>query len=91
MVAQRLAGLAAANPLQCVRTLSMIVDGDSTNLQVLGWGEHAKEIIRAGRRSNDPNARKEAAEITNVLGSRGHFAYLKLLQEPIEWSLSMAW
>lgn len=84
LVLERLAEMSQAMPLQCIQALTMIVDGDTKGWAILGWQDKAKDIIRAARKSRNPDARRVAEDLVNLLGSRGHFDFGELLKESIE-------
>ncbi|MGA2608706.1 MAG: hypothetical protein ABSH01_14775 [Terriglobia bacterium] len=83
MVVERLTDLSRAMPLQCIQALTMMVEGDAKGWGVLRWRDKAKDIIRAARRSGNPESRRMAEDLVNLLGSRGHFDFGELLKEPI--------
>ena len=82
-VVERLADLSKAMPVKCIQALTMVVEGDPKGAGVFGWRDKAKDIIRAARRSGNPESRRMAEDLVNLLGSRGHFDFGELLKEPI--------
>ena len=67
-------------PLQALNALRAIVEGGTDRWEILGWIEFAKTIVRNALDSTDTEAVKQAADLSNVLGSRGHFLFLELLK-----------
>jgi hypothetical protein len=84
LVVERLVEMAQTTPLQCVESLRMMIEGDTKGWAILGWQDKAEEILRAARKSGNSEARERAEELVNLLGSRGHFDFGKLLKEPIK-------
>jgi hypothetical protein len=83
LVVQELAKLSSVMPLECIRALTMIVEGDAKGWAVLGWADDAKAIIKAALKSDNPEARQSAEDLVNALGSRGYFDFGALLKETI--------
>jgi hypothetical protein len=69
---------------KCVQALSMMIAGDTEGWAILGWQDKAEDIIRTARRSGNSEARGRAEDLVNLLGTRGHFGFGKLLEEPVE-------
>jgi hypothetical protein len=84
LVIERLVEVAEAFPVQCIEALELMVKGDTKGWAILGWEEKAKDVIRTARKSGNSNARQEAEELVNFIGSRGFFDFGKLLNEPAE-------
>jgi hypothetical protein len=84
LVVERLVEMAQIAPLHCIEALRMMIEGDAKGWAVLGWQDKAEDIIRSARKSGDSKAREAAEELVNLLGSRGHFDFGKLLKEPIQ-------
>jgi hypothetical protein len=80
LVVERLAALSTSMPLQALNALRAIVEGGTDQWEILGWIEFAKTIVRNALNSTDTEAIKEATDLSNVLGSRGHFLFLELLK-----------
>jgi hypothetical protein len=83
LVVERLVDTSRVMPLQSIQALRMMIEGDVRGWGILGWTDKAKEIIRTARRSGDPEARRSAEDLVNLLGSRGHFDFGGLLREPV--------
>jgi hypothetical protein len=80
LVVERLATLSPSMPLETLNALRAIVEGASDQWEILGWIESAIAIIRSALVSNDAPTIKEATDLSNVLGSLGHFQFLELLK-----------
>jgi hypothetical protein len=84
LVVERLVDMAKAMLRISIRALEMIIEGDTKSWGVLGWSDKAKKIIRTARKSGDPVAHRNAEDLVNLLGRRGHFDFGDLLKEPVE-------
>jgi hypothetical protein len=80
LVVERLATLSSSMPLETLNALRAIVEGGTDQWEIIGWIEFAKTIVRNALNSTDAEAIKEATDLSNVLGSRGHFLFLELLK-----------
>ena len=83
LVVERLVEMTQKAPRQCVEALSMMIEGDTQGWAILGWKGKAEEILRTARKSGNAEARERAEEVVNLLGSRGHFGFGRLLTEPV--------
>jgi hypothetical protein len=83
LVVEWLADLSETMPAQAIVALAMVVEGDAKGWGVSSWGERAKDIIRAARRSGNRASCQKAEDIVNLLGSRGYFDFGELLKERI--------
>lgn len=80
LVVELLATLSPPMPLETLDALRAIVEGGSDQWEIIGWIEFAKTIIRNALNSTNAQAIKEARDLSNVLGSQGHFLFLELLK-----------
>jgi hypothetical protein len=83
LVVERLVETASAFPRESVQALQLMIAGDVKGWGILGWSDKAKDIIRAARKSADHQARQIAEDLVNKLGSRGHFDFGAILEEPL--------
>ena len=67
-------------PLETLNALRAIVEGGSDKWEILGRIEFATTIVRNALNSIDTEAIKEATDLGELLGSRGHFLFLELLK-----------
>jgi hypothetical protein len=79
LVAERLASLVSSYPLQAIRCLSGLIEGDRHGWGVLGWREHARAALQSALASLNTEAREAATNLIHVLGSRGHGEFRDLL------------
>lgn len=81
MVIEYLAELATGMTSEAMDCLYLILSVDSDNWKVMGAEDKAKEIIRAALKSDNEPTRRQAADLVNLLGSRGLFHFGELLKE----------
>jgi hypothetical protein len=80
LVVERLVVLARTMPARSVLALSLMVEGDVEGFGILGWADNAKQIIKTALSSGDPEARRLAIELINILGRRRYFDFGDLLK-----------
>ena len=79
-VIEQLATLVDRMPLQCIRCLRAIVEGDREGWKVLMVREHVRTILSTALYSSDNKAAEEAKKLINYLGSRGYLEFRNLLK-----------
>lgn len=76
---EQLSKLAERMPLQCIRCLRAIAEGDRGGWKVYVSREHVRTILSAALRTSINEAREEAEKLISYLGSRGYFEFRDLL------------
>lgn len=79
LVVEKLAEMSPTVPLQSVRCLAMIVQGDKEGWGILGWRDFARKILIDAMNSAEQAAKDEAIQLIHRLGSRGYFEFGELL------------
>ena len=51
---------------------------------ILGWEQHARELLRKALQSVDSEARDAAVRVINLIGSRGQYGFRDLLRKGTE-------
>jgi hypothetical protein len=80
MVAERLAVIAPAHPLQAVQSLDQMVELASEGWSIHGWLDRARGVLEAGLNSKDPEAKQRAERVVNRLGALRFRDFRSLLQ-----------
>ena len=78
-VVKQLAKMAQSNPVQSVRILDRMVQGDREGWRIHGWMDDAKQILNTAMKAND-EARTIAVKLINYLGRHGHTKFGNLLK-----------
>jgi hypothetical protein len=78
-VAEALSGIASRRPLQTVKCLESLIEGDSEGWGILGSEDHARAILTAATSSGDVHAREAATALIHRLGRSGRLAFRDLL------------
>lgn len=68
-------------PVQSVEALERIILGDKEGWAILGWEQHARELLKKALKSDDAQAREAAVRVINVIGSRGQYSFRDLLRK----------
>lgn len=79
LVLERLRDLAPRVPQEAVECLRHMVDGARESWELHAWREEMERSLRAVLRTNDEAAKKAAADLINVLASKGHVSFRNLL------------
>jgi hypothetical protein len=79
LVLEKLRELAPTQPVAVVECLRHMVDGVREPWELHAWREEMEKSLRAVLRTNDATAKKAAAELINVLASKGHVSFRDLL------------
>ncbi|MBX6764609.1 MAG: hypothetical protein IRY88_13155 [Rubrobacteraceae bacterium] len=77
MVVEKLAEIVETYPLEAVKSLKVIVEGDREGWGIYGWREYVSEILRVTLQ--DVTAKEKAEDLIQYLGSRGYFEFRNLL------------
>jgi hypothetical protein len=80
MVAEQLAKLSRANPLEAVEILQLLVEGAARDWFVIGARDSIEAILR-GALADDGNAKARARDLINVIVARGNLDFIKLLPD----------
>jgi len=80
-VAERLARLASTYPDDAVVCLEKMIEGDRDGWRILGWRQHAREILDNGLKSGSKTAQEAAVRLINKLGDLGHLEFRDLLED----------
>ena len=78
-VVKQLAKMAQSNPVQSVRILDRMVQGDREGWHIHGWMDDARQILDTAMKADD-EARTIAVKLINYLGRRGHTEFGNLLK-----------
>ena len=78
-VVKRLAALAADMPLQAVKCLRLMVEGDTEGWHVPTWHGHTRVILATAIQSSDLEAHQAAVDLVHRFGARGYFEFRDLL------------
>jgi hypothetical protein len=79
VVSEALADVAARRPLQAVRCLEGLIDGDVEGWGLLSSQDPVRAILAAAMASGDVDAREAATALIHRLGARGHLGFRELL------------
>lgn len=79
LVLEKLTGLAPTKPRDVVECLQHMVDGMRQPWELHAWGDEMEKSLRAVLRTADAAAKKAAADLINVLASKGHVSFRDLL------------
>jgi len=77
MVVEKLAEIVETYPLEAVKSLKVIVEGDREGWGIYGWREYARNILRVALQ--DVTAKQKAEDLIQYLGSRGYLEFRDLL------------
>ncbi len=77
MVVEKLAEIVETYPLEAVKFLKVIVEGDREGWGIYGWREYARNILTVALQ--DVNAKQKAEDLIQYLGSRGYLEFRDLL------------
>ncbi len=75
LVVEKLSELSVTMPLQAIRCLTMIIQGDKEGWGILGWRDSARKILTDALSSTDTAAKRAAIQLIHKLGSRGYFEF----------------
>ena len=79
MVVEKLAEIVDTYPLEAVKSLKVIVEGDREGWGIYGWREYARNILTVALQ--DVTAKQKAEDLIQYLGSRGYLEFRDLLHE----------
>ena len=79
LVLEKLRELAPTRPQEVIECLRYMVDGVRESWELHTWHEEMEKTLRAVLRTNDMAAKKEAANLINILASKGHVSFRDLL------------
>jgi len=77
MVVKELAKIMETYPLEAVKSLKIIVEGDSDGWGIYGWRQYARNILAIALQN--VTAKQEAESLIQYLGSRGYLEFRDLL------------
>lgn len=80
MVAERLAAIAQAYPVQAVRSLDRMIDLATEGWAIHGWLESARTVLEVGLKSADDEAKERAERVIHKLGALRFRDFRTLLQ-----------
>lgn len=78
LVVERLAAIAAERPVECARSLSMMLTYADNDCDFLAWRNEAGAIIEAARGSGAPEAADHCAAVVDFYVRRGQFEFREL-------------
>jgi len=69
-----------SKPVQSIEALERIILGDNEGWTILGWEQHARELLKKALQSDNAQARELAVRVINLVGSRGQYGFRDLLR-----------
>jgi hypothetical protein len=79
LVLERLAEIGEEAPLQSLKCLKLIVEGDSEGSVLAGWEDQCRKVLSVGVSSTVPEVRDFAEDLIQLLGASGYLSFLDLL------------
>ena len=79
-IAEQLAKTAHVDIVKSTRILDRMVRGDREGWRIEGWQDSAKEVLRQAMRTTG-EAHRQATDLINYLGRRGHTEYGQILKD----------
>ena len=78
-VVKQLAELRPAFPVQCVKALRLMIEGDVEGWLIIGVEENARRVLKAALESQSPEGALGARRLVEELIARGQFGFQTLL------------